>query len=45
MAAYKLSYFDLRGISEPIRMSFHYGGVPFEDNQVVKKAWESVKHG
>lgn len=43
MPTYKLTYFDTRGLAEPIRLAFHYGGIPFIDNQVKRAAWDNVK--
>jgi len=31
---YKLTYFDLKGKGEAIRLAFVYLGVPFEDDRV-----------
>ncbi|CAL8146161.1 unnamed protein product [Orchesella dallaii] len=40
---YKLTYFDLRGIAEPIRLIFRYTNVPFEDHRVTPETWKDVK--
>ena len=35
MTTYKLTYFDISGgRGEPIRIAFHAGGIPFEDNRL-----------
>ncbi|XP_066151423.1 glutathione S-transferase-like [Euwallacea fornicatus] len=40
---YKLTYFDLTGLGESIRLLFHYGGINFEDNRVPKDQWPALK--
>lgn len=40
---YKLRYFEIRGLGEPIRLMFHYANVPFEDIRVTQQEWSSVK--
>ncbi|ODM93582.1 putative glutathione S-transferase 8 [Orchesella cincta] len=44
MDTYKLTYFDLRGIAEPIRLIFRYANIPFEDCKVNFELWKDVKH-
>ena len=36
---YKLTYFNLRYLGEPIRLMFTYAGVPFEDVRVDWLDW------
>ncbi|GMS85899.1 hypothetical protein PENTCL1PPCAC_8074 [Pristionchus entomophagus] len=45
MPQYKLTYFDLRGRGEPIRMMFGIAGVPLEDNrlQMQIEEWPGMK--
>ncbi|XP_077290064.1 glutathione S-transferase-like [Arctopsyche grandis] len=43
MAQYKLTYFNVKGVSEPIRYLFAYAGVEFEDERVEKDAWPKMK--
>jgi glutathione S-transferase len=37
---YKLTYFDLRALGEPIRWQFILAGVPFEDNRIPRPLWD-----
>jgi hypothetical protein len=31
---YRLAYFDVRALGEPIRWIFHYKGIPFVDERI-----------
>lgn len=42
---YKLTYFNLRGIGEPIRMLFKYAEVSFDEVQINAGDWYEVKKG
>jgi len=43
MAEYKLTYFSLRGLAEPIRFLLKYGGIAFEDKRFEREEWPQVK--
>lgn len=44
MPTYKLTYFNIQGLAEPIRMLLSYGGIEFEDVRVEKdKDWPALK--
>nr|AVT42191.1 glutathione S-transferase s1 [Lissorhoptrus oryzophilus] len=40
---YKLSYFDIMGLGEPIRILLSYGGLDFEDFRVPRENWPNLK--
>ncbi|KAI0566490.1 Glutathione S-transferase [Gracilaria domingensis] len=39
----KLTYFDLRGRAEPIRLAFILGGIEFEDDRFAFSSWKDIK--
>ncbi|XP_030749148.1 glutathione S-transferase-like [Sitophilus oryzae] len=41
--AYKLSYFDIMGLGEPIRVLLSYGALEFEDFRVTRENWPGLK--
>lgn len=43
MAAYKLSYFDIRAYGENARQILAYAGKDFEDHRQSRDDWEKVK--
>jgi len=43
MAEYKLTYFNIKGLAEPIRFIFAYAGVEYEDNRIERESWPTVK--
>ncbi|KAF6208058.1 hypothetical protein GE061_016508 [Apolygus lucorum] len=43
MPTYKLTYFDLKGLGEPIRMILTYLGEEFEDNRIPIEEWPAIK--
>jgi len=40
---YKLTYFDIKGLGEPIRYLLKYAGISFEDDRFSFEQWPSVK--
>ncbi|CAA9998285.1 unnamed protein product [Nesidiocoris tenuis] len=45
MTSYKLTYFDIKGLGEPIRMLLSILGKDFEDNRIPMASWSSRKSG
>lgn len=43
MPVYKLSYFNLKALAEPIRFLLSYGNIPFEDNRIEREDWPKIK--
>jgi hypothetical protein len=40
---YKLYYFNIRGLAEPIRYLLKYGKIDFEDVRVERDDWPKLK--
>lgn len=45
MPQYKVTYFDIRGLGEPIRIFLNYVGVPFEDDRISQEGIEKIRAG
>ncbi|KAK0182027.1 hypothetical protein PV327_000199 [Microctonus hyperodae] len=43
MTTYKLTYFNITGLGEPIRYLLSYGGIKFEDQRVSFEEWPALK--
>lgn len=43
MTDYKLTYFNIRGRAEIIRLSLAQAGVTYEDNRITKEQWQALK--
>lgn len=41
--SFKLYYFNIRALAEPIRYLFAYGGIAYEDVRVEREDWPKVK--
>ncbi|EGF81526.1 hypothetical protein BATDEDRAFT_87476 [Batrachochytrium dendrobatidis JAM81] len=39
----KLTYFDLKGRAEHIRLALHIAGIPFEDERISRKVFATMK--
>ena len=39
----KLTYFDIEGVAEPVRLAFALGGIEFEDHRVQFSDWGAMK--
>lgn len=40
---YKLHYFNIMGLAEPLRLLFAYGGIEYEDIRVEFEDWPTLK--
>lgn len=40
---YKLVYFSIRGLGEPIRLLLNYAKIDFEDVRIHLEAWPEIK--
>lgn len=45
MPNYKLTYFPVTALGEPIRFIFSYAGVEFEDYRFEREDWPKMKPG
>ncbi|XP_076239027.1 glutathione S-transferase S1 [Calliopsis andreniformis] len=43
MSTYKLTYFNLTGLGEPIRLLLHQSGIKFEDKRITFEEWPQMK--
>jgi len=43
MAQYKLTYFDVRALAEPIRLLFALKGIEYEDVRIERADWPKLK--
>ncbi|XP_076656366.1 uncharacterized protein LOC143361011 [Halictus rubicundus] len=43
MPTYKLTYFNVTGLGEPIRFLLHQSGIQFEDNRIEFEEWSKLK--
>jgi prostaglandin-H2 D-isomerase / glutathione transferase len=43
--AYKLFYFNITALAEPIRFLLSYGNLDFEDNRIESADWPKFKEG
>lgn len=41
--AYKLTYFPVKALGEPIRFLLSYGGIEFEDFRFERENWPQLK--
>lgn len=40
---HKLTYFNFKGLAEPIRFLLNYGGIEFEDVRIDRENWPQIK--
>lgn len=43
MPSYKLTYFNIKGLAEPIRFLLNYGDVDFVDERMNEEDWKRIK--
>lgn len=45
MPSYKLTYFPVKALAEPIRFLLSYAGIDFEDDRFNRDDWPKIKPG
>uniref|UniRef100_A0A1B0GKQ7 GST N-terminal domain-containing protein n=1 Tax=Lutzomyia longipalpis TaxID=7200 RepID=A0A1B0GKQ7_LUTLO len=43
MPNYKVIYFNVKALAEPLRFLLAYGGIEFEDLRVSREEWPTLK--
>lgn len=43
MSSYKVTYFNITALAEPIRFLLSYLNIDFEDNRIEREVWPSLK--
>jgi len=43
MSAHKLTYFNIAGAAEKVRLAFHLNGIAFEDERINFEQWKDIK--
>lgn len=43
MPTYKLTYFNVQALGEPMRLLFAYAGVEYEDVRIEDEDWPKLK--
>jgi len=43
MPEYKVIYFNVKALAEPLRFLLSYGGIEFEDVRVAREEWPALK--
>lgn len=43
MPSYKLTYFNVQALAEPMRLMFAYAGVDYEDVRFENEDWPKIK--
>lgn len=43
MPEYKITYFNVKALAEPMRFLLAYGNIDFEDVRIEKENWPAIK--
>lgn len=43
MPEYKVFYFNVKALGEPLRFLLSYGNIPFEDIRITREEWPALK--
>lgn len=44
MPEYKIQYFNVKALAEPLRFLLSYKNIPFEDVRIQKEDWPAIKN-